>query len=60
MIRSTVERGEGEDKGKFRVTFQSPQWRVRLTYGLDGKVLTLTRVRLNVPLSERQSDGMPS
>ena len=51
-IRSIVERGEGEDGGKFRLTFQSPQWRVRLTCGRDGEVLTLTRVRLDVPLPE--------
>ena len=48
-IRSTVERGEGKDGGKFRLTFQSPRWRVRLTCGHDGTVLTLTRVRLDVP-----------
>jgi hypothetical protein len=49
-IRSMVERGEGEDDGKVRLTFQSPQWRVRLTCGRDGDVLTLTRVRWDVPL----------
>ncbi|WP_306752676.1 DUF6522 family protein [Paracoccus actinidiae] len=48
-IRSTVERGEGDDAGKFRLTFQSPQWRVRLTCKDDGEVLTLTRVRLTAP-----------
>lgn len=48
-IRSTVERGEGKDAGKFRLTFQSPQWRVRLTCAGDGTVLTLTRLRLRGP-----------
>lgn len=48
-IRSTVERGEGADAGKFRLTFQSPGWRVRLTCKDDGEVLTLTRVRLTTP-----------
>lgn len=48
-IRSTVERGEGEDDGKFLLTFQSPQWRLRLTCKDDGEVLTLTRVRLTTP-----------
>ena len=48
-IRSTVERGEGDDAGKFRLTFQSPRWRVRLTCKHDGEVLTLTRVRLAAP-----------
>ncbi|MCZ0964412.1 DUF6522 family protein [Paracoccus benzoatiresistens] len=51
-IRSTVERGEGDDEGKFRLTFQSAQWRVRLTCGRDCRVLTLTRVRLDVPREE--------
>lgn len=54
-IRSIVERGEGQDGGKFRLTFQSPRWRVRLTCGRDGEVLTLTRVRLDVPLPELRS-----
>ncbi|MFC0200321.1 DUF6522 family protein [Paracoccus rhizosphaerae] len=45
-IRTTMERGEGEDDGKFRLTFQSPFWRVRLTCGRDGKVATMTRVQL--------------
>ena len=54
-IRSTVERGEGEDDGKFRLTFQSPRWRVRLTCGHDGNVQTLTRVRLDVPRGELRS-----
>lgn len=51
-IRSIMERGEGEHGGKFRMTFQSPQWRVRLTCRRDGEVLTLTRVGLNRPPSE--------
>lgn len=45
-IRSTVERGEGADHGKFRLTFHSPFWRVRLTCGRNGTILTRTRVRL--------------
>ncbi|MTE01074.1 hypothetical protein GIY56_12285 [Paracoccus sp. YIM 132242] len=48
-IRSTVERGEGQDAGRFRLTFQSPRWRVRLTCNGDGEVLTLTRLRLTSP-----------
>lgn len=59
-IRSTVERGEGQDDGKFRLTFQSPQWRVRLTCGRDGHVLTLTRVRVDVPRRELPSTGTGS
>ncbi len=57
-IRSIVERGEGDDEGKTRLTFQSPQWRVRLTCGRDGSVLTSTRVQLDVPREELRS-GMP-
>lgn len=45
-IRSIVEPGEGEDDGRFRLTFQSQQWRVRLTCRRGGNVLTLTRVQL--------------
>ena len=48
-IRSIVERGEGEDDGKVRLTFQSPQWRVRLTCGRDGEVLTVTRAACSFP-----------
>ncbi|GHG33123.1 DUF6522 family protein [Paracoccus aerius] len=48
-IRNIVERGEGEDGGKFRLTFQSAQWRVRLTCGRDGEVLTVTRAACSFP-----------
>ena len=36
----------GVDAGKLRLTFQSPDWRVRLTCSGDGTVLTTTRLRL--------------
>lgn len=45
-IATGVERGSGADAGKLRLTFQSPDWRVRLTCGLDGTVLTTTRLRV--------------
>lgn len=48
-IRSIVERGEGEDDGKVRLTFQSPRWRVRLTCAPDGEVLTVTRAACSFP-----------
>lgn len=48
-IRSMVERGEGEDEGKVRLTFQSPQWRVRLTCAPDGEVSTVTRAACSFP-----------
>ena len=50
-IKSTIEQGEGDDAGKFRLTFQSPRWRVRLTCKDDGEVMTLTRVRVTAPPS---------
>lgn len=59
-IRSMVEQGQGEDVGRFRLTFQSPFWRVRMTCGPDGEVLTLTRVRLDVPRRELLSGGTGS
>lgn len=45
-IRSTIERGEGDDTGRFRITFQSPTWRVRLTCVEDGTVISTARVKL--------------
>ena len=45
-IRTGVERGSGQDEGKLRLTFQSSQWRVRLTCAGDGQVLTTTRLRM--------------
>ena len=45
-IRTGVERGAGADAGKLRLTFQLPDWRVRLTCSGDGTVLTMTRLRL--------------
>lgn len=45
-IRTGVERGTGADAGKLRLTFQSPDWRVRLTCSGDGTVLRTTRLRL--------------
>lgn len=45
-IRTRIERGEADDAGKLRLTFQTPDWRVRLTCTTDGTVLTLTRVQL--------------
>lgn len=45
-IRTGIEQGTGTDAGRLRLTFQSPQWRVRLTCAGDGTVLTTTRVKL--------------
>lgn len=46
QIRTGVERGTGVDAGKLRLTFQSPDWRVRLTCTGNGAVLTTTRLKL--------------
>lgn len=43
-IRS--ETGEGEDAGKFRVTFRLDGQQVRLTCDADGNVIKTTRVRV--------------
>ncbi|CAM3288443.1 DUF6522 domain-containing protein [Paracoccus nototheniae] len=45
-IRTGVERGTGNDAGKLRLTFQSPQWQARLTCAEDGTVLTTSRLRV--------------
>ncbi|RYH06442.1 DUF6522 family protein [Tropicimonas sp. IMCC6043] len=39
-----VERGEGDDAGRFRVTLRDDIRRVRLVVDADGKVLTTVRV----------------
>jgi hypothetical protein len=45
-IRTGVEHGTGVDAGRLRLTFQSPDWRVRLTCSGNGTILTTTRLRL--------------
>ncbi len=39
QVTRTVEKGEGEDAGRFRVTFFSPTRRLRLLFTADGDVL---------------------
>lgn len=55
-IRTRVERGEADDAGKLRLTFQTPDWRVRLTCNEDGTVLTLTRAQLGAPAAALMRD----
>lgn len=42
-ITSKYETGEGEDAGRFRLTFYHNGRRVRLTCGEDGKVISTIR-----------------
>ena len=44
-ITSRFERGEGEDEGRFRVTFLHEGTTVRLIVAADGTVLQRSRVR---------------
>lgn len=53
-ITSRIERGEGEDAGRFRVTFFSEQRRVRLIVDDEGTVLQQSRV-IRRPPPERSA-----
>jgi hypothetical protein len=44
-IRSVFERGEGEDAGRFRLTFTHGSRRVRLIVDAEGRVLQRSRTR---------------
>jgi hypothetical protein len=46
-IRSRVERGEGEDAGRFRLTFIHRERRVQLVVAADGTVLQRSRTRIS-------------
>jgi Family of unknown function (DUF6522) len=48
-ITSRFERGEGEDAGRFRLTFFHSNRRVQLTIAGDGEVLKQTRVSWSSP-----------
>lgn len=43
QIATGSEEGQGEDAGRFRVTFTSRRWKLRLTCAADGTVLSQTR-----------------
>ena len=45
QITSVFEQGEGEDAGRFRVTFRYRDTRVRFTCAADGTVLSHIRTR---------------
>ncbi len=38
-VTRTTEKGEGEDAGRFRVTFYSPNCRLRLLFNAEGTLL---------------------
>ena len=38
-VTRTIEKGEGEDAGRFRVTFYSPNCRLRLLFNEEGTIL---------------------
>jgi len=40
------ETGQGDDAGRFRVTFRANGWKVRLTCAADGTVLKRFRARI--------------
>ncbi len=46
-ITSTFEKGEGEDAGRFRVTFRYGTTRVRFTCAEDGTVLSHIRTQVS-------------
>jgi Family of unknown function (DUF6522) len=48
-ITSRFERGEGEDAGRFRLTFFDGAQQLRLIVAEDGQVLKRTRVRRPAP-----------
>ena len=49
QITSRFETGEGEDAGKFRLTFFYNGTRLRLTCSADGSVVKTSRVRSSTP-----------
>ena len=53
QITSRVERGEGSDAGRFRVTFTHGRRRVRLTLDGEGTVLQRSRVTTTPPPAQR-------
>jgi hypothetical protein len=46
QIATGTEEGQGEDAGRFRVTFTTQKWKLRLTCAADGSVLSQVRTEL--------------
>ncbi|WP_299844162.1 DUF6522 family protein [uncultured Paracoccus sp.] len=49
QIATGTEEGQGEDAGRFRVTFTSSQWKLRLTCAADGTVISRIRTEIASP-----------
>lgn len=43
-VTRTVEKGEGEDAGRYRVTFYAPNRRLRLLFTANGEILQTSSV----------------
>ena len=43
-VTRTIERGEGEDAGRYRVTFYAPSRRLRLLFTASGEILRTSSV----------------
>ena len=43
-VTRTIERGEGEDAGRYRVTFYAPSRRLRLLFTASGEILQTSSV----------------
>lgn len=48
-ITSRFETGEGEDAGRFRLTFIHGDQRIRLTCAADGEVISTIRLKQGMP-----------
>jgi Family of unknown function (DUF6522) len=44
QVTRTIEKGEGEDAGRFRVTFYAPSRRLRLLFTADGQIVQTSSV----------------
>jgi hypothetical protein len=58
QVTRTVEKGEGDDAGRYRVTFFAPNRRLRLIFTADGSVLKTSSVAYS--RKPRLSDQTPS
>ncbi|MFD1882871.1 DUF6522 family protein [Paracoccus pacificus] len=59
-IATMTEQGEGADSGRFRVTFRSDNWRLRLTCAEDGTVLSQVRTPAPAPPASAPTASAPT